>query len=352
MSKMAAPPTAEGRSDGATAPERRSAAIGAGRRSATGRRGRRAVSSAGTAVRRPRIPSPPTRSSSGLRRLVPARRRAFRRARRSPAAAHAVAARRAARRDRPGRRGARRRYRRRRAARCACRARPRCRRDRASEAPRPDVRAADSRISTARVPRSSSGTRSSICASRVPRSQRAAGSCSPGRGPRGRDAEHGEPAGAGLRRPLAGPGHAPPPGPRPGARVDRERCGAAGLRGRTGSSVRGGQARVRLAPRAGRFAPGHPDLYDAIRRPEARERAAVRGAAAAALSRQPRSSSRSPRPRRWSRQRLAGAASSTWRRGVSERAGGQGRGRDARAERGADDRAARRRRSRAIGSTR
>ena len=96
---------------------------------------------------------------------------------------------------------------------------------------------------------------------------------------RGRDAEPRQPAGAGVRRSLARSRSAPPPRPRPGAGAARAPAGA-GARAHPGQLPARRAGRLRLAPRHRRQpALGHPDLYDAIRRPEARRRPMSAGAA-------------------------------------------------------------------------
>ncbi len=69
----------------------------------------------------------------------------------------------------------------------------------------------------------------------------------------GRDPEHGQPAGARLRRPLVPPRPAPPPGPPAGGGADDAAAGARAA-GHPRQPLAGGPGAVRLAPRPRRLA--------------------------------------------------------------------------------------------------
>ena len=132
----------------------------------------------------------------------------------------------------------------------------------------------------------------------------------------------GQPPVAGLRRPLVGARPPPPPRPCPGGARCWIAC-AAGLRVERVSHLRGGQVLFGWLHGLVGALPGTGDLYDAIRRPEARQRRCPRASGRRARRRGlplPLAAvAPSPRSAR------GAAAASTSRRAVAERLAGEGR---------------------------
>ena len=257
--------------------------------------------------------------------------------------------------DRPAGPGARRRRRRRGAARCARRARAGRRSGSSATPTAPDVRAAE----LAELERPLRRGRL-LALARAPARRGRRRSSTPRRAARAAAAslvvampEPGQPPGAAVRRPLARARPAAPPRPRAGAGADRAAASELGLRVERVSYLRGGQVVFGWLHGIVGSLPGHPDLYDAIRRPEARRAADLgragarrRSPPAVALAARPRRCAAAPRPP------CGAAAPSTWRLAVAEPDAPEDRRRDA----GAATRRRRSRRpsppSRATGSTR